>query len=264
MKQICIIFFVLVSTLGVCAQKVVNPNDDKSWRLIWADEFNYSNREELLLEWEAQNAPTTHTLCSRWEENIEVTDEGTVKLINRKENRGGQEWTSGSMWTRRNFKYGYFECRYKYAGGTGTNNSFWLMTRVEDSNPTHGKRFEIDINEGHYPCKVNTNIHNWSDDYTDSEGNVQHPKNPQSFDYPSIDFSREYHVFGLEWTEKELIFYLDRKEIRRVKNDFCLSPAPVMLSLAIITWAGEITDQIDRTFMEIDYVRVYKNVENNK
>jgi hypothetical protein len=31
-----------------------------------------------------------------------------------------------------------------------------------------------------------------------------------------------------------------------------------MLSLAIIPWAGKITDAIKRTQMEVDYVRIYK------
>lgn len=253
---ICIVLF--VSILGVDAQKVISPDDSTSWKLVWSDEFDYQDRDELLLVWEAQNTSNNHILCSRWEDNIEVVD-GTVRLINRKEKRGGQEWTSGSMWTRRNFKYGYFECKYRYAGETGTNNSFWLMTRPTDPEPKQGKRFEIDINEGHYPDEVNTNIHNWSDNYIDSDGNSKHPTSYKSHIYPFINFSQEFHLFGLEWTEKEIIFFLNRKEIRRVKNDFCFSPAPVMLSLAIINWAGEVTDKIDQTFMEIDYVRIYKN-----
>jgi len=122
-----------------------------------------------------------------------------------------------------------------------------------------GKRFEIDINEGHYPNKVNTAIHNWSDITVDADGKSTHPSWGKSFHYENIDFSKEYHIFGLEWTKDEIIFYLDRKEIRREKNDFCWSPAPIFLSLAILAWAGEITDKIDSTYMEIDYVRVYKH-----
>lgn len=43
-----------------------------------------------------------------------------------------------------------FECRYRYAPATGTNNSFWIMTR---SRPVQW--FEIAINEGHFPNEVN-------------------------------------------------------------------------------------------------------------
>jgi len=260
-KGILFMMILCVSIWNITAQEIINPENTKIWKLVWVDDFNYQNREELLLSWEAQNSVNNHILCSRWEENVEVT-KGKVLLINRKENRGGQQWTSGSIWTRRNFKYGYFECRYKYASQTGTNNSFWLMTRQCDSVPKEGKRFEIDINEGHFPNEINTNIHNWSDIFSNSKGETSHPTFHKSYSYSTIDFSKEYHLFGLKWTKEEIVYYLDRKEIRRVKNDFCFSPAPVLLSLAIINWAGKVTDKIDGTSMKIDYVKVYKEIEN--
>jgi beta-glucanase (GH16 family) len=235
----------------------VTPEDTNIWSLIWKDEFDYENRKDLLKTWESQNASNTHILCSRWEENIEV-GKGFVWLVNRKKRRGGQDWTSGSMWTRRDFQYGYFECRYKYASETGTNNSFWMMSRPGGPEPPNGQRFEIDVNEGHYPEEVNTNIHNWTEQSVDRNGKNTHPVSHKAFRPDTIDFSKEYHLFGLEWSRDKLIFYLDRKEIRREKNTFCLSPVPVFLSLAIITWAGEVTDMIDGTFMEVDYVRVYQ------
>lgn len=236
--------------------QTIDPENTDVWKLLWEDDFQYENREDLLKVWESQNGPHTHIICSRWKENIEVGN-GVVRLVNRKESRGGQDWTSGSMWTRRDFQYGYFECRYKYAAATGTNNSFWIMTRSSSPEPAVGKRYEIDINEGHYPNKVNTNIHNWTDITVKPDGTKTHPTYHQTFRYDDKDFSKEYHLFGLEWTEEALVFYLDRKEIRREKNLFCFSPAPILISLAILDWAGEITDKIDGTYMEIDYVRVY-------
>jgi beta-glucanase (GH16 family) len=387
------------------------PEDNGSWKLVWNDEFDYPDTN-LDQKWESQNGPSGHILSSRWRENAVVSN-GTLKLINRKENRGGQEWTSGNIWTKEQFQYGYFESRYRYAAAEGTNNSFWLMTK--DHKPEEGKIFEIDINEGHYPNSVNTNIHNWSDSTVVNDKKT-HPSDSKSFyygvspnvtiqleipittqrirfsstngnnfhipefrifsvnsagypdafsktattDFPGLtnyamdpttkitssgtlndeteyrvqnladgkigshwvtqkngkkwiefefssivqigciqflngwtdkgnwkglisdyrvqfekngqwtdiavfdikngdyDFARDFHIYGLEWNEKELVFYLDGKEIRREKNEFCFSPAPIWLSLAIIPWAGEITDSIDGTRMEVDYVRVYK------
>ena len=105
---------------------------------------------------------------------------GKLRLINKMESRGGQEWTSGSISTKQHFQYGYFECRYRYAAAEGTNNSFWLMTRGPE--PKTGKRFEIDINEGHYPNKINTNIHNWSDVKV-VDGKKQHPSSSKHFEF---------------------------------------------------------------------------------
>lgn len=231
--------------------------DTKRWELAWNDEFDYQTRDELLEVWESSAQPFPHILSSRWPENVEVTG-GTVKLVNHKERRGGQDWTSGSINTKEDFLYGYFECRYKYAKATGTNNSFWIMTRLGapamilpgGKEPEVGKRFELDINEGHYPSEVCSTVHNWSSD--------PHESSHKRFTYEGTDFSADYHVFALEWTEKELVFFVDGKETMRQKNEYAYSPAPVLLSMAIIPWAGEVTDAVDGTFMEIDYVRIYK------
>lgn len=250
------------------------------WELVWNDEFT-KPEAELDAAWQSQNGPSGHILSSRWRENVVVTN-GLLRLVNRKEQRGGQEWTSGSIWTRQMFQYGYFECRYRYAAAEGVNNSFWLMP-TGTNKITRGKFFEIDINEGHYPNEVNNNIHNHTDQ-TMVNGRKTHPTASRSFVFGSrpdvvnlgedgtnwvelarfdvtegnFNFSRDFQVHGLEWNERELVFYFNGKEIRRVKNEFCLSPAAVWLSAAIIPWAGRVADAIDGTAMEVDYVRIYR------
>ena len=387
------------------------PGDPTKWQLIWSEEFSGTDRE-LDARWSAQNGPNTHILCSRWRENVKMAD-GVLTITNRKEQRGGQEWTSGSITSKEQFLYGYYECRYRYAAATGTNNSFWLMTTGPA--PKVGKRFEIDINEGHYPNEIATNIHNWSD-FWEENGKKKHHSASKSFrlgarpdfsttlenplttrklrlvgrsdkvihlrefrafapgkTYPnatapersagpqnlirmpgttitasgsisgktgsaltaeaakaadgqlasewissrtgdkwieftfakpqtighlqflsgyeapsglsgilehfavqydqdgtwtdlataspgngSVDLAKDYHLYGLEWTPTELVFYHDGKELRRVKNEFCHSPSPVWLSLAIIAWAGPITPAIDGTSMVVEFVRIYQ------
>ncbi len=390
------------------------PGGAGNWKLSWADEFDYPD-VQLDASWYSVNGPQTWILCSRWRENAVVSD-GTLKLVNKKESRGGQEWTSGSIWTKNKFQYGYFECRYKYAAATGTNNSFWIMTT--GTTPAIGKKFEIDINEGHYPAEMATNVHNWTDVTTDPvTGKSTHPTSSKSFSfstakpdiniqletpvtakrfrfsstfgshfhiqefriynvnaagYPSVlsptadtdvnglvnfvrdpstkitssgvygagyevqnvadgglvkhwvsqvagekwlefefisnqtigciqfvngwqsdgiwnalitnykvqylngttwvdiatfdasqsgmNLGKEFHIYGLQWSEDSLIYYFDGKAMRRIKNNFCFSPAPVYLSEAIIPWAGEITDAINGTQMEVDYVRIYERL----
>ncbi len=255
-KNLMIIFLGSIVSFHSTGQTSVHsmlPGGGDKWKLFWSDEFD---QPDSLLDqkWESQNGPSGHILCSRWRENAVVSN-GTLKLINRKENRGGQQWTSGNLWTKEQFQYGYYECRYRYAAAEGTNNSFWLM--MKGIKPVDGKSFEIDINEGHYPNSVNTNIHNWSD-VTEVNGKKTHPSASKGFHIENFDLAKDYHTYGLDWSREELVFYFDGKEIRREKNLFCYSPAPVWLSLAIIPWAGKITDAIDKTQMEVDYVRIYK------
>ena len=231
--------------------------DLPGYQLAWNDEFDYSEID-LDNNWISQNGPNSHILCSRWRENASVKN-GLLYLTNKKENKGGQEWTSASIWTKRKFKYGYFECRYKYAAATGTNNSFWLMTT--GASPDSGKRFEIDINEGHFPSELNTNIHNHSDVTIDSiTGKQSHPTSSKSFSFLSkgLDLSQEFHIYGLKWTPDSLFYYFDGEIIRSIENEICQSPAPVYLSEAIISWAGKVTDSIDGTSMVVDWVRIYQ------
>ena len=224
---------------------------ERGWKLLWSDEFDYAD-SKLEEKWVSENASPTHILCSRWRENAVVTN-GMLRLCNRKEKRGGKEWTSASVWTKARFKYGYFECRYRYAAATGTNNSFWFVTLP------HGKDegFEIDVNEGHYPSEINTNIHDYEKVFY-RDGKKSHKVNAKAFNLGrSVDLSKEFHVYGFLWTADELVFYCDGKEIRRVKNEVCHSECALLLSEAILKWAGPVTDAIDGTFMEVDYVRAY-------
>jgi beta-glucanase (GH16 family) len=399
-----------------------DPPGHAEWELVFEDQFDGTDAD-LERNWKFRNGPSDHILCSRWRENA-VLDNGILKLVAKKETRAGQDWTAASLWTKQRFQYGYFECRYRYAPTTGTNNSFWIITlepRSKDGSTPN--LFEIDINEGHYPDEVNMNLHNRSGKHWSKGGRwyandgprasgkseagksfeLAHPMRgsrlrivshdsrvriaevrvfpPSAQGYPSVfpspmeaqpdvenlasaakaesssnlnaqytadkvldgkltaesqwvsgkgkephvltldfgrtvdmgcvqfisgwfnegawqsvvsDFAAEvwngkdwrpvpgasstashgdemaraeelkvnlgktFHVYGLEWTETDLIYYFDGQEIRRQPHTICHRPAPVWLSLAIIRWAGTVTDDIDGKSMDVDYVRVYR------
>lgn len=164
--------FALAASAGLAQAESIDLSD---YQLAWADEFDYPNRE-LDRNWISQNGPTENqwVLSSRWRDNA-VVEDGVLHLLARKENRGGQEWTTGNIWSKRSFGYGYYEARMKYAGAYGTNNSFWLWPK--QGVPAGQKACEIDINEGHYPNIINTNVHNWTDTYTLPDGRVAHSDN---------------------------------------------------------------------------------------
>jgi len=219
------------------------------WRLVFEDEFD-RDKDALDENWEFQNGPSgsKYVLCSRWRDNVEVNN-GILRLIARKETRAGQDWTAANMWTKRKFKYGYWECRYRYAAATGTNNSFWFC-----NNAGPNDFFELDVNEGHYPNLINTNLHKW---------HGTHVNDPTRFTMEGLNLAEEFHTYGFLWTDKELVWYFDGKEIRREPNFFINTAAPVYLSLAILRYeiAGPVTDAIDGTSMDVDYVRIYERVE---
>ncbi len=426
-QKALLMFGIIIVCETINAQLPAEITEENGWRLHWEDEFDYPN-SELDDYWIAQNDAGGDLLCSRWRENV-VVEDGVLKLFAKKESRGGKEWTCGSIWTKSNdFKYGYYEAKYKYAGATGTNNSFWLYPYSEKDPSSNN--VELDINEGQYPNKVKTNLHNWTkgdsevhptqeiyyvgavaetkSSYTHilsapisttklrfSSNNSKHfhigefrAYAPNANGYPTnalsdaadksvtglvnhcrdrgttfaasgqyvvagrntdpenvadgnvftntwiaqaegekwleitfsaaksigcvqftngwgsqqeqhdlisdymiqywdgskwvelgsfdindsgTDLSQEYHVYGLLWTEKEHIFYVDGKEIRRESNPVSIEgkrfenygKTQVMFSLAILQqgWAGPVTDAIDGTSMKVDWVRYYKKDE---
>ncbi len=129
----------------------------KGWKLTWNDEFDYDS-DKLDDKWIFQNSKSGGmVISSRWRENAEIKD-GVLHLYARKEERGGQEWTTASMWTKKqDFLYGYMEARYKFAEAPGLNNSFWMWNSHQDQYP-----YELDPCEGHYPNIINTNCHLWA------------------------------------------------------------------------------------------------------
>lgn len=139
--------------------------DLSNWKLIWEDEFDYDD-SKLEENWASQNGPSGHILCSRWRENSVVKD-GVLELKGKKEQRGGQDWTCGNLWTKQTFGFGYYECKYKYAGASGANNFFWLFPRDKGIN-SNEVICEFDINEGHFPNEVNTNRHHWQNGNTEN------------------------------------------------------------------------------------------------
>lgn len=377
---------------------------NKGYKLVWMDDFDDTDLT-LDNDWEADNLDynnTDYQLCSRWRRNV-VEGEGVLRIYNKKEKVATsiKEWTSGSIWTRKHFKYGYFECRYKYAGALATNNSFWLMTRG-----VSGDQVELDANEGGFPSKYSTSAvhHNvtpkakyplaftFAKDFAYSfplpktilaqkvrfstnfykqlhmrefriygynEKGYPKPDSPtadsdvselvnyalgatitcsgvlnsnykienlidgnfntewtsqisgqkwieidlnglkpirciqftngwynedvltdvpndykiEAFDgnewitIRDIDITRDdhpcnmathYNVVGFEWTPEELVYYMNGKEMRRIKNPIPDNFQRVHLSCCIMDMGEPVTPELDGSFMEVDYVKIYQ------
>jgi beta-glucanase (GH16 family) len=229
------------------------PPEHSRWTLTFDDEFTETSLDRQ--KWDVESGAPTHILSSRWPENIQVSG-GACRLLTRKESRGGKEWTTAHLWTRSfRQKYGYFEARFRYGAATGLNNAFWLMPRADGRQDAgifgmagYLKKFEIDINEGHAPREVSMNVHNW-------EG--EHWARPAAWTSPD-DLTADYHVYGLAWDEKKLTWYVDGIVRRVYLNDICHLEAAVILSTAVLQGAGVVTDELDGTSMDVDYVRVYR------
>ncbi|MCX5683069.1 MAG: glycoside hydrolase family 16 protein [Planctomycetota bacterium] len=247
MKTSALVLAALVAAAGsfsalAPAAAVPQAPERPGYVLTFHDEFDGDklNREV----WDCEAASPGHIQSSRWPENVKV-EGGLLKLLTKKESRGGKDWTSASIRTKTfKQKCGYFEARIRIAGATGLNNAFWLMTRNKKTDPVH---FEVDIIEAHYPDKVNTNLHNWAGEHWAKSKTWKAP----------VDLSKDFHVYALEWTENQLVWFVDGQEIRRQDHTICQDAAPVRLSTAVMPWAGKPADDLDGKSMDVDWVRVY-------
>ena len=217
------------------------PLQPEQWELAFSDEFNGDGLDTNVWK-SAQGETWGRLLSARFPENA-VVKNGLLQLVTRKENRGGKEWTSAMISTK-NFrqKYGYWESRYRYAAATGLNQAFWMNPFAKDKS----KGFEIDINEGHYPSDVNPTLH---------QNGLPSKSHRFVADY---DLAADFHIYAVEWNERETVFYFDGQEIHRAPNTTAHLEVPAIYSTAVLTWGGPVTDAMDGKSMDVDWVRVYR------
>ena len=211
---------------------------EERWKLTFADDFDGEQVDEKV--WLCHNQAPGHIRSSRWSSNLEVRD-GKLRLLTKKEKHPSYEhldWTTGSISVRPEVfsqRYGYWQASLKINGATGLNNAFWMI----------GNGNEIDVVEAHYPNVINTNYHH---------NRVQHS---QQYTAP-WDLSQDFHVYAVAWSETELVYYFDGKQIAWKRNIAANDPLYPIFSTAVLNWAGKITDAADGCAMEVEWVRVFR------
>jgi beta-glucanase (GH16 family) len=144
---------------------------------------------------------------------------------------------------------GYFEARMKMPRGPGVWPAFWLVTHTgSDDNA------EIDVVEyyGKFPNSYHITTHLWPKAKgltPQSEEKVIH--------VPEGSLIEEFHTYGVEVREKDLVFYLDRHEVARMPaSPTAKLPLSVLVDLAL--GAGWPIDQTpDPSILEVDYVKAF-------
>ncbi|MEK4512284.1 glycoside hydrolase family 16 protein [Paenibacillus sp. FSL K6-2524] len=146
-------------------------------------------------------------------------------------------------------KYGYFELRAKVARGSGLNSAWWMIGFENQKE----QNAEIDIFEmlGKDTRLLNTTLHSLRDT------KLKYAHIPYVTD---VDLSEDFHVFGFEWDESGMKFYLDHELYWEIDQ----SPDYPMVTLLQINdgdggWIGDLDHSIPypKEFL-VDYFRVYK------
>jgi beta-glucanase (GH16 family) len=273
-------FILLAAITGFTMTTCGDSDDDGSGGrgdLIFSDEFDGTSLDrskwEYCPEWKRQDR-------SSWRDDMVSVSGGYLHLKFKRDAALGASESSDSAlannWIRagavRTYKqkwpyyslfensYGYYEARIKFPVVRGTWGAFWLMNPDIKEQTVDGKDgTEIDIIESiiNERGQYNAALH-WGG-YGDYHKKVVSTKTPVKI------YDGEFHIFALDWSPSEYVFYVDGVEFWRVdggagfKNvGINRSPNYIKLTVESADWAGDIPSNFTEGEMLVDYVRVYK------
>lgn len=217
---------------------------------------------------------------STWDENLVSVDGGCLHLgFARDIDLGKSKTSEGSIsenWIRAGAirsmsqnnvdiifenTFGYYEARVKFPVIRGMWGAFWLMSPTQGILTDAGViGTEIDIVESIFNDKqcYNAALH------FNGYGSEHKGISSEGAKLPVNIYDGEFHLFALDWSPREYIFYVDGIEFWRCdggsKYDNCginQNPNYVKLTVEGADWAGELPDDFTGGEMLVDYVRVY-------
>lgn len=131
----------------------------------------------------------------------------------------GYDYTSGLITTEPTFsqKYGYFEMRAKLPEGKGLWPAFWLLPTDKTWPP------EIDALEffGGANSRGEGGVTKYHWGAIGGKG---------GWVDVGVDLTKDFHNYGVEWTQSELIYYFDGKEIARAPTPSSANKPMYMLA----------------------------------
>ncbi len=228
----------------------------KQWELTFEDNFDGDTLDTT--KWEKCPEEPRANVGGWWSDDMTSLD-GKGNLILTASLREDGTPISGAVRTRGRFEqaYGLFECRCKLQRTTGFWCAFWLWCigagRVNENGAVGGA--EIDIMEsGDFKDSGVSHAIHWDGYGAEHKSVVQRLYDASRYE--------GYHTYALEWTKDAYIFYIDGVETWRTDEPgICGVPCYVKLSCEFGTWAGDIVPEELPDCMTVDYVRVYREVE---
>ena len=225
---------------------------------IWSDEFNtngspdaanwgydlgaggWGNNESQYYTNRAENA---------------IVENGVLKIITKKENYQGSNYTSARLLSKGKFsiKYGKIEFRAKLPIGGGTWPALWMLgdNISTVSWPACG---EIDIMEhkGNELNKIHGTLH-----FPGRSGG-----NPDTSTVtPNTTATTEFHTYTIDWRVDAIKFYVDNVLFKTFTNTSSLPFNQKFFLIMNCAMGGSFGGAIDPNFVsstfEVDYVRVF-------
>lgn len=169
---------------------------------VWGDEFDGAKLDGS--RWNYRTGE--RFLSTHRNENVAVKD-GHLVLIGRKDGEGKTPYASGGIISKRLFRYGYYEARFKVPAGAGWHTSFWMMRNW--ANAADGPNLELDVceNESSRPNSYGVNTHQWIPGPHKGAGH-------KVVKTPSL--AADFHVWGCEFTPDDIRFFFEGQVVQQL------------------------------------------------
>ena len=235
-------------------------SEHPEWKMVWNDEFDGDKIDEE--KWTiTEGSPSPYgkddinKKSQRDHMYLDGKGNAVIKFSYDKERK---LMISSGIWSKPEWRYGYFESRLKLTKAPGWWGSYWLMKK--GYNPfLEGIEFDI-LEDFHKKGKPKDQIQHAI--HTNIGGSIRKTY-AKDVDVKNWD---DYHVYGLRWTPTEAVMYVDGIETGRWDfMDFVTTkPCNVIFSGCIgsvkSTYTGIFDENQPMTtdYEVIDYARVYK------
>jgi beta-glucanase (GH16 family) len=153
-----------------------------------------------------------------------------------------------------NLRSGYVEARIKTPPTRGLWPAFWLMPALSPKGDVVWPP-EIDV------------LEQFTNDNNETFHTLHYPGTPNGKDGRTIQHpfvvSDEYHVYAINWSEDEIVWYFDGVEVHRTRAYGVRMPMYLILSVGAGGPSGQPEDDLSQANTLVDYVRVYDNARLN-
>ncbi len=239
-----------------------NSNSCDEWELVWQDEFDGTALSDTWYREQGNHGWGNNELQNYTDSpNNAFVQNGTLNIVAREPSPGS--YTSARIISKdkAEWKYARVEASIKLPIGQGIWPAFWMMP-TDSPYGLWPRSGEIDIMEylGHQPNRAHTTCH-----FGNSSTNKGQLGN--SYDLPSGNYPDNFHLFAIEWSENEILWFIDGVQVHSANNTEVApfqwpfdSRFHLLLNVAVGgNWPGspDNTTIFPQT-MEVDYVRVYQ------
>ncbi|MEH6537346.1 MAG: glycoside hydrolase family 16 protein [Psychroserpens sp.] len=193
-------------------------------------------------------------------ENI-VIENGMLKMTAIQESFEGSGYTSARILTKDLFqqKYGRFEARIQLPWGQGLWPAFWLLgSNIDEVGWPQCGEIDIMENRGQEPTLINGTVHGPGYSGGESIG--------KPYELDGDRFDTGFHVFGIEWGENYINFYVDDVLYNQITPDDVTGEWVydhdffIIMNVAVgggFVGSPDASTVFPQTML-VDYVRVYQ------